>query len=491
MRHFSLGVIILFLLFQTACVMQKNPISGQKRAYGYSWEEEVKLGQQSDKQIVAQYGLLQDEDLAAYVDSLGQDILSYSHLRRDDTPKKYRETPFTFRVLNTPVVNAFALPGGYVYITRGLLNHLNNEAQLAVVLGHEIGHVAARHASQRALEQKAGQFALIGGAVVGEQFGFSAQNVMQLGGQAAQLLFMSYSRDDERESDRVGVEYAAMAGYKAEEAAGFFESLKRLSEQSGNGTPTLLSSHPDPGNRYDSMFELAEKWEEKGYVQTKVKTNAYKNRVAGLTYGNNPREGFTQNNTFYHPDLAFQFDVPQGWNVQNQPTQVVLFNNDQNAIMQFTLAQDATSPGALVSSFLSQEGITSLSNEAIRVNGFPAQRGTATAVQENSTLWIQFTAVEKDGQIYQFLAYTAEQSKSQFEPAFSSISGSFARVTNESILSIQPPVVRLVRTNSAQPFDQIANQQAPDYDLTTLAILNQVETNEQIPAGTLLKFPKN
>jgi len=490
MRQLSLGVIILFVFAQTACVMQKNPISGQKRAYGYSWEEEVKLGQENDKQIVAQYGLLQDKELAAYVDSLGQAILSYSHLRREDTPKMYSETPFTFRVLNTPVVNAFALPGGFVYITRGLLNHLNNEAQLAVVLGHEIGHVAARHASQRALEQKAGQFALIGGAVVGEQFGFSAQNVMQLGGQAAQLLFMSYSRDDERESDRVGVEYAAMAGYQAEEAAGFFESLKRLSEQSGNGTPTLLSSHPDPGDRYNTMFKLAEKWEEQGYKQTKIKTNSYKQRVAGLTYGNNPREGFTQNNTFYHPELAFQFDVPKGWNVQNQPTQVVLFNGDQNAIMQFALAQDAASPGQLVSSFLSQEGVTSVSNESISINGFPAQRGTATAVQENSTLWIQFTAIEKDGQIYQFLAYTQEPSKAQFEPAFISISGSFARVTNESVLNIQPPNITIVRAGTAQPFIQIAQREASDYDLTTLAILNQVETDEQIPAGTLLKFPK-
>ncbi|WP_243664303.1 M48 family metalloprotease, partial [Rhodothermus marinus] len=142
-------VFSILIVFAEGCAVSTNPVSGRRRLYGYSWAEERRIGQEADRQIVAQYGLYDDPELAAYVDSLGQVILAHSHLRRPNTPKEFRETPFVFRVLDSPVVNAFALPGGYVYVTRGLLAHLNNEAQLAVVLGHEIGHVAARHASQR------------------------------------------------------------------------------------------------------------------------------------------------------------------------------------------------------------------------------------------------------------------------------------------------------------------------------------------------------
>jgi predicted Zn-dependent protease len=179
-------------------------------------------------------------------------------MRRPDTDAQFRETPFTFRVLDSPVVNAFALPGGYIYVTRGLLSHLDNEAQLAVVLGHEIVHVAARHASRRAFEQQLGQVGLLGGAILGGQVfgGQAAQAILDLGGTAAQLLFLRYGRDDEREADELGVEYAALVGYQTEEAAEFFRSLRRIGEEQQQGLPTWMSTHPDPGEREQSMHRL-------------------------------------------------------------------------------------------------------------------------------------------------------------------------------------------------------------------------------------------
>src|SRR5699024_9479792 len=192
------------------------------------------IGKKSDKQIQQQYGVYQDESLQQYIKRIGKKVLSKSHLRREDTPAKYKNTEFHFRVLNSEVPNAFALPGGYIYVTRGLLAHLENEAQLAVVLGHEIGHVAARHSSQRAFEQQVGQIALLGGAVAGQEIlGVPGGEILSMGSQAAQLLFLSYGREDERESDQLGVEYASMEHYNAAEGAGFFTALKRISEQSG------------------------------------------------------------------------------------------------------------------------------------------------------------------------------------------------------------------------------------------------------------------
>ncbi|MDZ7693312.1 MAG: M48 family metalloprotease [Balneolaceae bacterium] len=240
----SISVLVISLTI-TACVVQQNPVSGNKRAYGYSWEEEIQIGQDADKQIQQQYGVYQNEELKNYVDQVAQDILSVSHMRREGTDPKFKNTEFYFRVLNSPVVNAFALPGGYVYVTRGLLAHLNNEAQLAVVMGHEIGHVAARHASQRAFEQQLGQIALVGGAIAGQELlGLPGQELLNIGGTATQLLFLKYGRDDERESDRLGVEYAAMENYVAAEGADFFTSLKRISESSGQSMPSFLCNPP-------------------------------------------------------------------------------------------------------------------------------------------------------------------------------------------------------------------------------------------------------
>src|SRR5699024_1672096 len=183
------------LLLVSACVVQRSPVSGSRRAYGYSWEKAQKIGAQADKQITAQFGIYDNQKLQAYVENVAEKVLSDSDLRNADTPEKYKKTDFTFRVLATPVVNAFALPGGYVYVTRGLLTHLKSEAQLAVVLGHEIGHVAARHASQSAFKQKFSQLLLLGGAVAGQEIlGIPGGQILQLGSLARKFLFLSYSR---------------------------------------------------------------------------------------------------------------------------------------------------------------------------------------------------------------------------------------------------------------------------------------------------------
>ena len=134
LSHF-IYLLTAAVLLNTACVtMQVSPVSGNKRVYGYSWEQEKQIGAESDQEIIRQYGIYDDPELTEYVNRLGQELVKVSHFNREDTPQQYKDTDFTFRVLNSPVVNAFALPGGYVYVTRGLLTHLENEAQLMVVL---------------------------------------------------------------------------------------------------------------------------------------------------------------------------------------------------------------------------------------------------------------------------------------------------------------------------------------------------------------------
>jgi len=485
-------VVISALLLPSCVSIQTSPVSGNKRAYGYSWEEELKIGKESDSEIIAQYGLYDNEELSSYVSNLGQELLEVSHFSREGTPSEYKNTDFTFRVLASPVVNAFALPGGYVYVTRGLLAHLENEAQLMVVLGHEIGHVAARHASQRAAEQQLGQLAIIGGAVLGESFGLDGGNILQLSSQTAQLLFLSYSRDDERESDQLGVEYSAMKGYQAAEGGEFFRSLKRISEKAGQSIPSHLSSHPDPGEREKNIPELAEKWAQKGYEQTITDSDEYLNMIDNIMYGQNPREGFERNGVFYHPELEFQFPVPTGFQVINQPSAVILVNEDQDAIIQFSIDSKNSTPEASVKEFLNQEGVNTLEQSTTQANGLNGYEAEAIIQQEDgSELRLDISALSYNGNIYRFLSYTTVDQFGSYEQQFSSVSNGFDNLTDSSILDIQPARLELVKTSRSGSFSSFLPSELPlGIEPLDVAIINQVQLDENIPSGRWIKIPK-
>ncbi len=487
-----LPLILLTTFLLLGCVsIQVSPVSGNKRAYGYSWQKELQIGKEADSEIITQYGLYDNKELSEYVTQLGEQLLEVSHFNRDDTPEEYRNTRFTFRVLNSPVVNAFALPGGYVYVTRGLLAHLQNEAQLMVVLGHEIGHVAARHASQRAAEQQVGQLAIISGAVIGQSLGLDGGNILQLSSQTAQLLFLQYGRDDERESDQLGVEYSAMKGYKAAEGGEFFNSLKRISENSGHNIPTHLSSHPDPGERKENIPQLAREWEQKGYVQTIVDSEEFLNKIDEIMFGENPREGFERDGMFYHPDLKFQFPVPDGFQAINQPTAVILVNEAQNAVVQFSIDSKHKTPQASVEAFLSQEGVTTIAKNSTNPNGISGYKAEASVTQQNGNLLtLEITALSYGGNIYTFLSYTASSQFSSYKPVFNSISNGFMRLTDQSILNIKPVRLKLVQTNRSGSFSSFLPSELPmDIEAESIAIINQVTLNQNIPAGSWIKIP--
>ena len=491
-RPIFLSIVIIAFLGLNSCVtLEQNPVSGNKRAFGYTWEQEVQIGKDADSEIIAQYGLYENEELTNYVSDLGQSLLEVSHLRREDTPQKFRETEFTFRVLDSPVVNAFALPGGYIYVTRGLLAHLNNEAQLAVVLGHEIAHVAARHASQRAATQQFGQLAVIGGAIIGESLGYDGGSILQLSGQTAQLLFLKYGRDAERESDALGVEYSAMKNYQAAEGADFFTSLKRISETQGGGIPTLLSSHPDPGEREETIPQLAQEWAERGYEQTILDKEEFMGMIENIMFGDNPRQGFARDGIFYHPDLEFLFPVPSGFDLYNQPSAVIMVNEDQTAISQFTIDSENESPRASVQTFLAQEGITVESQTEYAEAGMNGYRGVATAAtQDGSELKLQLTAIEYGGYIYRFLSYTSAAGYENYEARFNSIPSGFQELQDESILNIEPVRLELITVSESGIFSEFLPNELPmNIEPIDVAIINQVELDQTIERGTVLKMP--
>lgn len=489
-------LVILMGLLISACSIQRSAITGDKRAYGYSWQQELQIGREADEEIQQFYGLYDNDALQQYVNKIGQEMLAVSHMQREDTPSRYKETEFYFRLLDSPVVNAFALPGGYIYVTRGLLSHLDNEAQLAVVLGHEIGHVAARHASQRAFIQQMSQIALVGGAIAGQHFlGLPGGDLLGIGGMAAQMIFLSYSREDERESDRLGVEYASLQSYNSAEGAKFFTSLERMSEQSGQSIPNWQSTHPDPAERAISIPELSEEWRTKGYEQTIINTDEYMGMINDMIFGDNPREGFTRNGTFYHPDLKFQFSYPQGWEVINQRSLVAVVNPDQNAVSIMTLDGESADAEASVNQFLNQDGITTSGKSDATSRGLRAFQAEATGQTEDGTrLKFYLYSVEYEGLIYRFVNYTTVDSYGSYGARFREITGGFRELTDYDILNIQPVRLQAVKTTRSGTFRSFLPSNLESLVISVkpedLAIMNQVELDEQIESGRWIKITR-
>ncbi|MDH4272678.1 MAG: M48 family metallopeptidase, partial [Candidatus Aminicenantes bacterium] len=255
-----------------------NPVTGKKELSLISENQELALGKQTDVEIRQQYGVYGDAALNAYVQSVGRSLAPHTHRPHLD---------YQFAVLDTPVVNAFAVPGGYIYVTRGILALMGSEAELAVVLGHELGHVNARHSVQRMSEMMLVQVGLAVGSALSDTFA----EISGLAGVGVQLLFLKYSRDDERQADTLGIEYAREGAYNPGEMVAFFSSLEKLGDVSGgHALPGFLSTHPLTSERIDRVRQMLTE----GDRTLEVKERPYLGRIDGLVYGNDPRQGYVE-----------------------------------------------------------------------------------------------------------------------------------------------------------------------------------------------------
>lgn len=481
----------LFLAMLVGCASDTSLLTGEKGYYQYSWEEEVRLGQRSDAQIVQEMGLYPDDALQAYVRDIGERILDQSVLRQPDAPEIYRNTKFTFRVLDSPIVNAFALPGGFVYVTRGLLAHMDNEAQLAVVLGHEITHVAARHSSKQAFKQQIGQIGLLAGAIIGQHVSENpnmANQILDVGGGVFQLMSLKYGRDDERESDQFGVEYAAKAGYDAAEGADFFRTLSRLSSKSGQSIPSWFSSHPDPGEREMTIKRLASQWAA-SYPEQKIRQPALYNQIEGLVVGENPRNGFQYQGTFYHPDMRFSFDIPSGWRLRNESAAVYLLDPDQRGMMTFSLSKES-SPLEAARAFVQESRIQVNNSGSTRIKGFEAYGVEGLATSGSSSLWVHNVFIAFEGKIFSFLGYARSETVDSYRPLLLKVSRGFQKLRDRKFLDVQPATLKIAKANASQPFRRFLPERLPSgMDVQDWAIINQVGVDQVIQEGSLLKLP--
>jgi predicted Zn-dependent protease len=483
---------LLGWLFLSGCAVSTSPVTGQRRAYAYSWADEVKMGREADAEIVQEMGLYEDPALTAYVARVGEEVLAKSHMRRPDALPEYRATPFTFRVLDSPIVNAFALPGGYVYVTRGLLAHVENEAQLAVVLGHEVAHVAARHTSQSMLEQGLAMVGLMGASLLAEELYELGDEVAGVGGAAMQLFMLRYDRGDEEESDRLGVEYSSQAGFRAGEGAGFFELLKRMQDDEEDGwIPGFLSTHPDPGKREQTVARLAAEWAHKGPPPTRMGEDEFLDALDGMVLGEDPRDGFVEEGGYFHPGLRFRFTVPAGWEVEHEQGRVQMADEDAEASgILFGEVREQTSAREAAAEFVEENELAVLREAGDTRKGIPGWRVEARQVDGDDTTRVTARFLEHGGKVFMFAGLGSPTEFAEREDTFERVLGSFARLTDPRALSVQPTRLRVVRAQAGAPFRSlVAGGPRPrDMDEEDMALLNHLRLEDVVPAGRRLKL---
>lgn len=447
-----------------------NPVTGRREFSLVSESQEIEMGQQAAQEAIASIGAVPDSALQRYVSGLGMAMA-----RASERPN----LPWTFTVVDDPMVNAFALPGGPVFITRGILAHMNSEAQLVSVLGHEIGHITAKHSVQQMSQAQLAQIGIIAAVIAKPglaQFG-------DLASQGLGLLFLKFGRDDETQADDLGFRYMTAAGYSPTEMAEMFRTLQRLGGGEEGRVPEWLSTHPDPGNRVQKTLDRVAATSLPANM--KVERDAFLQRTAGLIFGDNPREGFFRQNQFLHPDLRFQFDFPSGFKTQNQKTGVAGISPQQDAIIALSLAEGA--PNQALSQFLGQQGIQSGGASSGAINGLTAASATFSAQTEEGVLAGNVAFISHDNRTFRLLAYTPQQQYNAYRGAFQQSVGSFRRLTDASALNAQPVRVQLVRIPRSMTITEFHQAYPSAIPVAEVALINGVETNTTMPSGTLVK----
>jgi predicted Zn-dependent protease len=473
----------------SACAVGTNPVSGRQRAYAFTWQEEIALGRQADAEILHAYGVHHDPQLTAYVTRVGEAVLAQSHLRREGALPEFRQTAFTWRVLDTEIVNAFALPGGFVYVTRGLLAHTQNEAQLAVVLGHEVAHVAARHSSQDAFKAMIGMAGVLGLSLLAEHLAGIGDEAGAAGGAAASLLLFRYNRDQERESDRLGVEYAARAGYRAADGAGFFQLLRRMDASDG-WSPAFLSTHPDPGRREDAVRTMAAEWVARGFPARRVEEEAFLTAVQGMLLGPNLRQGYVEGSTFHHPDGRFRFGVPRGWETEMEGRTLQMARGDAMGIL-FVPTSRQSSGSEAAAELVREYELRGVRQSASTVNGFRAHVLEGMAGERNDETRVHAYFVEHDGAVRSFVGYAPPGRADEMRGVLEWAVRSFRRESDPRVLNVRVPRLEVVTVRRSAPFGTLLPDPLPrGITARDMAIMNHVEPGDVIPAGTRIRLPR-
>lgn len=444
-----------------------NPATGERQLTLMSEAQEIEIGRRAVPQVLSTFGEYPDEEWQRYVTRLGNELAAVSE--RPDLP-------WGFHVLDDPLVNAFAYPGGQIYVTRGILAHFESEAELASVLGHEIGHVTARHSVEQMSQQQLAQLGLGVAAVASEDF----RPYAPFAAAGLQVLFLKFSRDDERQSDDLGLRYMTRAGYDPREMPDVFRTLGRVNAASGGSrVPTWQSTHPDPADRVERI-EARIGDLPPGQLGGAVKRNEYLRRLQGMTFGTNPRHGYGIGSTFYHPGLAFQITFPDGWEIVNQRQVAGAVSPGQDAVVVLTVA-DAPSPAEAARSFFEPDAVEpgrSWKSDFYEFRATDSQGGVLRG---------SVGFVSREGVVLRLLAYTGDASYDGYAERLRRSLSSFRELRDRRHLEVEPARIDIVELPATMGFGEFLRRYPSTVTATEVAILNGVEADQRLERGRLMK----
>jgi predicted Zn-dependent protease len=472
------GVSALLLLAFAACVT--NPATGRREFSLMSEAQEIEIGKQFDGEVRREMGLYDDPELQRYVASIGQRLAKAS-----ERPN----LPWQFAVVDEPAINAFALPGGYIYLTRGILPFLHDEAELAGVLGHEIGHVTARHSAQRYTQATTAGV----GVTLLSIFVPEARPLQGITETALGLMFLRYGREDELQADRLGVDYTAQTGWDPAGVGGMLRTLARLDEADGSrrGVPNWLSTHPAPADRVQEVQAYIAAVDRPPATAGAADRSEFLRRIDGIVYGDSPSQGIVRGNMFLHPDLRLSIAFPQGWEIQNSPAQVVASAPERNRHMLLQLVpKPSGSIEQVARGSMAQAGFQHVSGQRAQVNGLDAYVGTYRGRMQNlGTVATLAAHIVHDRNVYVLAGLTPPDQFASAEGEFSQSIRSFRALSQQEAAGIRPNRVDIYTVRQGDTWESISKQGADGLmKPSSLAIMNNYEPNQPPRPGDRIKI---
>lgn len=493
--HFVRALLAAIALALAGCATTQNPVTGQREVSSMSESQEVAMGREADQQVRAEYGVYNHPALQAYVNDIGQRIAKLSHRANLE---------WHFTVVDSPEINAFALPGGYVYVTRGIMAYLENEAELAGVLGHEIGHVTARHGVQRQTRQQVAGVGIIAAQVLGEVLGrkYGVGNMGDVAGRVAgtvaQGVVLSYGREQELQADELGAEYLSRIGLDPRSmirVIGVLKAQQQFAEDNAARSgkppqrmPTWLSSHPSNELRLQQIREIAAKYQS---AYGDPGRDRYLQKINGMAFGDSKDQGVVRGDSFYHEPLNIALRAPQGWKLQNSPDELLIVNPEGTAgvVMQLVTQQGANHEEIIRKAIQPLQGRP----EPTSINGFAATRfsGMRQVRSESgqsgqAPVEAVVITVGKETYLFSLLA----KSSTAFTSARGSVSAvvqTLRQLTNTDKLNARTWQVRTIPAQRGLTPQTLANRSAATATEAQMRLLNGIYPTGNLPETGFVK----
>lgn len=474
-------VRVLALAFLVGCSSSVNPATGRREVVLMSAEDEQRIDLEATQEIEASVGLAADPALNRYVASVGRSLAKHS-------PRQ--DVHYSFQIVEMDEPNAFALPGGHIYISRGLLLLANSEAELAHVLGHEIGHVAARHAAKLDAHMKTLGIATL----LGDLLSGGPEETTSRSETAGGNPFARYARDQERQADSIGQQIATQSGVDPSGMARFLTALDNYTKLSqGFSMPqTYGSTHPATRERMAEAASLAqtEAWKRGGgaAVPYEDARDAYLDKIEGMTVSRPASEGVFVEDRFFHADLGFSLRFPYGWEQRNEPARVMAIAPKRDGVVLLELQGAGGDPIAAAREFAEQEALQLEHGAALRIGALPAFRALAVVPTAFGALNAEITWISFDNRIYRLLGGLRGGQITKYQGIFRKFAQSFRRITPEEVASIEELRVRSARALPGETLTELSARVQNQWDLTFTSVANGVFAHEALAPGQRIKI---